>query len=140
LLDFQSRLMFGSRHSLTRLPFKLQPTFSNLANPLLGISDRLCSLCGLTFGQPNLAGGTGGLSSCLAFGKSRVICAGLCLETLLHGLAGAVSCAQPVTKALIAEATHALISLSRTARSVVTDLTRYDTSPVSSAGMSRMTS
>jgi hypothetical protein len=148
LLDFPSSLTFCSLHSLTRFPFKLQPTFGNLASlllcgfasPLLGFSDRLSSLCGLTFGQPNLAGGTGGLSSSLALGKSRVICAGLCLETLLHGLAGAVSRAQPVTKALIAEAAHALISLSRTARSVVTDLTRYDTSPVSSAGMSRMTS
>jgi hypothetical protein len=141
LLDFPSSLTFCSLHSLTRFPFKLQPTFGNLASLLLcGFSDRLSRLCDLTFGQPNLAGGTGGLSSCLALGTSRVICAGLCLETLLHGLAGAVSRAQPVTKALIAEAAHALISLSRTARSVVTDLTRYDTSPVSSAGMSRMTS
>jgi hypothetical protein len=148
LLEFQSSLTFCSLHSLTRFSFKLQLTFGSLASlllcglasRLLGLSDRLSSLCGLTFGQPNLAGGTDGLSSCRALGKSRILCAGLCLETLLHGLAGAVSCAQPVTKTLLAEAAHALISLSRTARWVVAALTRYDTSPVSSAGMSRTTS
>jgi hypothetical protein len=48
------------------------------------------------------------------------------LPTMLSSawLSDAVSCAQPASKTLIAEATHALISLSRTARSVIADLTR----------------
>jgi hypothetical protein len=57
----------------------------------------------------------------------------LCPDTLQHGLAGLLGCAQPVAKTLAPETAHALISLSRTARSVTPDLIRYETSLVSLA-------
>ena len=76
------------------------------------------------FTRPDLAGSTNRLSSRFALGQIWVVHGGLGLEALLHVLMGPVSCAQPVAKPLVAEPTHALISLSRTARSVVDDLTR----------------
>ena len=115
--------------------------FGRLARlPLCCLAGLLGDLGGLAFGQPRLTGGADSLSCCSALGHSRIVGTRLCSDALQHGLAGVLGRAQPIAKSLVAEAAHALISLSRTARSVAPDLIRYETSPVSSAGMRRVTS
>jgi hypothetical protein len=115
--------------------------FGRLARlPLRCLSGLLGDLGGFAFGQPGLTGGLDSLSGGSALGHSRIVGTGLCSDAFQHGLAGALGRAQPIAESLISETTHALISLSRTARSVTLDLIRYETLPVSSAGMRRVTS
>jgi hypothetical protein len=144
LLGFQSNLTLGSLGSLDNLVCCLSQAllmFGRLLRlPLCGLAGLLGDLGGLAFGQPGLTGGTDSLSGGSALGHSRIVGTRLCSDAFQHGLSGALRRAQPIAEALISKTTHALISLSRTARSVTPDLIRYETSPVSSAGMRRVTS
>jgi hypothetical protein len=108
--------------------------------PLCRLALPLGDLGGLALGLPRVTGGTDSLSRCSAFGNSRIVCTRLCSNALQHDLAGVLGRVQPIAKSLISESTHALTSLSRTARSVAPDLIRYETSPASFAGMSRTAS
>jgi hypothetical protein len=141
LVSFQGSLTFCSLQKLTCVLHKAQLAFSRLASLSLGdFASPFGELCSLAFHLSSFAGDAHGLSNCSALSKGRIVRASFGLETLLHGLTGSFSCTQPITKPFIPKATHARISLSRTARSVVADLIRYETSPVSSAGRSRTTS
>jgi hypothetical protein len=132
LLQLYSSLTLCSLRNLTSLLLNMQLPFGSLASfllcslagPLQSFSLCLGSLDRLAFSRPDLAGSTNRLSSRFALGQGWVVCNGRRLKALLHGPEGTVSFAQPVAKPLVAEPTHALISLSRTARSVVDDLTR----------------
>jgi len=128
LLCFQSNLTLGLLRAFSGLSYFLRkPLLMGgrlLRLPLCCLAGLLGDLGGLAFRQPRLTGGADRLSSCSAFGHSRIVGTRLGPDALQHGLAGVLGRAQPVTEVLVSETTHALISLSRTARSVTPDLIR----------------